>query len=371
MRVTRRALAAVAAATLLAGACGRGPDVQADPEAALRSALDATGTWDGATVTLRLDVAEDDLPLLADVMEDEDAAHYLPATTITLSSFAGEDLADTSDDVMTMAVVVDGIDAFDVRAIRGELYVRSDVRALLTEFAPEVDVDAEVAELAVRAEAFGVDFLEEAVDGAWLHLTGAQQVASMLQGMGAVPMPQQLEPTELASEFAAASQRLVDQLTVTYVGSDDAGEHVQATTTGAALFDTFAPLVEASFGQMWEQFGAGAGVLDDLRSDPGFQGFSSTTIPLEAWIADGQLTQVGFDLVQLVRLNPRLVENEEDAAMAQELDRLLFAAALAPFGGEVETPADAIEVDLFELAGRAMGAFGGMGAGFGGGPTDA
>lgn len=371
MRAVRRAITFAAAAALLAGGCGRGPDVQADPKAALQAALDATAEWDGATVTLRLDVAEDDLPLLAEVMEDEGAARYLPASTLTFSSFAGEDLADTSDDVMTMGVVIDGIDAFDFRAIRGEYYLRSDVRALLTEFAPEVDVDAEVAGLAVQAEAFGVDFLEEVVDGAWIHLTGAAQVASMLEGMGAVPMPQQLEPTEFASEIAAATDRLMDELAVSYVGSDGPGEHVQATTTGAELFDTFVPLVEASFGPMWEQFGAGADVLDEIRSEPGFERFAATTIPFEAWIADGQVTQVGFDLVQLVRLNPDLVENEEDAAMAAELDRLLLAAALEPFGGEVETPGDAIEVDLFELAGRAMGAFGGMGGFGGGGPTDA
>lgn len=361
MRAPRRAIAVAVAAALLAGACGREPDVAADPKGALQAAIEATGEWDGTTVTLRLDVDEADLPLLAEAMEAEEAAQYLATSTVTFSAHPGADPADAGDDVMSVAVVLAGIDALDLRAIRGDLYLRSDVRALMTEFAPDVDVDAELAELTVAAEAYGVDFLDEVVDGAWLRLTGAKQMAAMLEGMGAAPVPPGLEPSELASEVGTATRQLLEQVAIAHIGSDAAGEHVQVTTTGAELVDTFAPLLEASFGGMWTQFGGGAPLLDDLRSDPGFRRFAATTIPVEVWLADGQLSQVGFDLIQLVRLNPELVETEEDAEVAAEVDRFVLAAGLAPFGGEVETPADAIEVDLFKLAGRAMGMLGGMG----------
>lgn len=365
MGQARRSIAAVAAAALLAGACGQGPDAQADPKGALQAAIDSMAEWEGSTVTLRLDVAEEDLPLLVEGMEheDEEALRQVTASTATFSAYAGEDLEDTSDDVMTMAVVIDGIDAFDLRVIQGDIYVRSDVRALIAEFEPELDVDAEIAKAATAAETFGIDFLEEAADGGWLKLTGAEQMAAMLEGMGAVPVPDTMEPTELASEVQAATQQLLDRLAVSHVGSDDTGEHLQATVTGGELFDAFAPLLESSFGQMWEQFGAGTSFLDDLRSEPEFQEFAATTIPFELWLDGGELRQVGFDVIQLFRMNPDLLESPEDEAEVEEIDHVLVAAGLERFTGEVETPADAIEVSLFELVGKAMGAFGGMGGG--------
>lgn len=353
----RSIVAAGAVLALAAAACGSDPGAAGDPDQALRTALDAAAEWDGTTVTLRLDVAEDDLPLLAVISgEDEATTRYLTASSATISAHPGADPTDASDDVLTFAVDIDGIDAFEVRSIRGEIYLRADVRALVAEFDPDGDVDAKLAEIAAGARGFGVDFLADVFDGTWVHLAGSQRLAAMYGGMMGGPGSGKLPPA-LASELSAASERLLDDLAVAYVGADAAGDHLRATTTGQQLIDAFTPLLESSADLLPDVLG-GASLLDEARADPAFARFAATTIPLEVWVSDGQLSQVGLDLVELARLNPDHPWIDQDEAMVAELDRFLIAAGLARFDGRVDVPEDVIEVDVFDLVGRAMsGAF--------------
>lgn len=370
-RSARSAVAAVAATALLAGACGNDPGAADDPRGALTAAFEATSEWEGVSVTVGFDFDEDAVAALADTSdEDRQMAAALRRSTLTLSSHPGEDPEDVADDVTALAVEVAGIDAFEVRSIRGDVYLRADVRALVAEFAPDDAARAEIedalAEATVAAQGFGIDFLDVALDGAWLQLQGLDQVASMLEGLaagGGGPAVADLDAAAFAEELSAAFRTLVDEVAVTFVEADAVGDHVQVTVTGEQLVDAFTPLVERFAELVDSPFLSGSELVDEFRSGPGYEEFAGVTIPVEVWMADGELAQVGLDMVQFAQRNPDLLDDDEDAAELAQLDRFLVTAGLSRFDGDLEAPADALAVDLFDLVGRAMSGFGGLGFG--------
>lgn len=359
----RTVTAAFAAAGLLA-ACGNATAVADDPDVALTAAMQRTAAWDGATATVGFDFDEAELIAAGELTgDDAEVAHYLARSTLTVSSHPGGELEDTSDDVSHLALDIAGITAFELRAIRGDLYLRSDVRALVAEFAGDAETRAELeaglAEATAQAEMFGVDVLADAIDGSWIHLQGHEQVGTMLEGMmGATPgAPDAADLAEMATQAGTAVTTLMEQVDVAYVADEETGDHLQVTTTGRALADAFLPLFETYAG-MVSGFGGpgdlGIPTAAELESDPGFQQFAATTIPVEVWLADGELRQVGLDLIQLLQLNPELAADDEDAAEFAELDRFLIAVGLAAFDGELEAPVDAVTFDLFDVFGRMM-----------------
>jgi hypothetical protein len=210
--------------------------------------------------------------------------------------------------------------------------------------APQLD------ELAVQAEAFGLrEAVEAARAGDWIRVTGVEQ---MLNLFGGSPTPAEEvddeEAERLAEELSAAAVRFLDRdVDVTYVGSDDAGERVRATTDGASLrafLDDVNRIVASSDALGGTDPQDLAGELGDLPDD--------ATVSLDAWLQDGRLTQLALDLAAL----------DDEGTTEGEL---LLVVGVAEFTGSVDAPDEAVVVDLFGLLGGFLGGFGG------GGPQDA
>lgn len=328
----RRHLAALGAATILAGglaACSSGAgteaDVESDPSSALREAVNALSEFSGVEATLSLD---GDASALAEDMGDERTAELVLGSSITVRA-TGE----TEEDAQVQLVVdIDGAEAVDVRYLPEErLYFRVDLDAIRAA-ADDPDFDSSVDEAVSGAQMFGAGELANAVvAGEWVQLTGISQLMEMAEGMAGAEQPTDEEAEALADKLVGALDRFLDEdVEVAYVGSEDAGEHVRATTDGAALQELLEELTAIAA----EAGGAGAAPPVDEGIDP------DEEIIVDAWIADGALSQVGIDL----------------AAYDDEVPAGTFLLiAIADFDGDIEQPEAATEFDLFGLLGGAMG----------------
>jgi hypothetical protein len=327
-------------------ACDRATDagVEDDPEGALRSALEELADYAGIELLLRL-AADDDAraQALAEDELTEDELDLLLSSNVLVRATGQDD----EDGAAEFVVTVDDTSVAELRILPDtELYLRVDLDAVL-ELVDDPEARQQVDEFADQAEAFGLrDVVEATQRGEWVRVTGLQQLMNLF---GATPQPDEVEDEEqerMAEELSAAAIRFVDQdVTVSYVGSDDVGERVRATTDGASLqrfleeVTEIAASSEALGGASPQDLG---GELDEIPSD--------ATVSLDAWISDGRLTQLAFDLTSL----------DEEGTMEGEL---LLIVGLAEFTGSIEAPDEATEVDLFGLIGGFMG-------GFGGGPSE-
>jgi hypothetical protein len=322
-------------------ACDRAGDagVEDDPEGALRSALEELADYEGLELLLRL-AADDDARAQA-LEEDEltaDELELLLSSSVLIRTTGQED----EDGAAEFVVTVDDTSVAELRILPDtELYLRVDLDAAL-ELVDDPEARQQVDELADQAEAFGLrDVVEATQRGDWVRVTGLQQLMNLF---GATPQPDETDDEEqerMAEELSAAAIRFVDQdVTVSYVGSDDVGERVRATTDGASLqrfleeVTEIAASSDALGGASPQDLG---GELDEIPSD--------VTVSLDAWISDGRLAQLAFDLTSL----------DEEEAMEGEL---LLIVGLAEFTGSIEAPDEATEVDLFGLIGGFMGGFG-------------
>lgn len=337
----QRKLAALGAATILAGgltACstdaGTEADVESDPTAALTEAVNGLGEFTGVEMTFSFD---GDVEALTDDVGDAQAAELLINSSIVVRA-RGEDETDAQ---VQLVVDLDGSEALDVRFLPGsELYFRADldtVRAV----ADDPSFDASIDQAVQGAEMFGAGELVQAVvDGEWVQLTGIEQMMEMAGGMSAgagVEEPTEEEAEAMAQQLVGALETFLDEdVSVAYVGSEDAGEHVRATTDGAALQG----LLEEVTTIASEAAGAAAvpPIDEDIPAD--------AEIVIDAWIADGVLSQVGID-----------ISAYDDEAPAGTF----FLIGIADFDGDIETPDAATTFDLFGLLGGAMGGMGDMG----------
>lgn len=333
--------AAVAAFLLVLTGCTgiTSTDVESDPEDALRGAVEAVGDYDGIELTLS---ATGDAAALADDPDDERTAQLVLDSRIVIIA-AGESEEDVQ---VELRVDLDGNDVFELRVLPGsQVFLRADPEG----FAEAVDDPTITDDLdglvdAARELGFG-DVAEVALSGGWIELTGVEQLQEFAEGFGG-PMGAEEEPSEedierLQEQVVGAFERFVDEdVSVAYVGSDDAGERVRATATGAAL----QRLLTEITGIAAEAGGVDPNLLGDLDVDGDLPDDASFT--LDVWIDGGELSQVGVDLAEL------------DDAGEIPGDTFLLVG-IAEFTGQVEAPADAEPFDLFGLISGFL--FGGMG----------
>lgn len=332
-----RTLVAVAALALLASACGPDDTVADDPGGALRTAVEALADYEGFELVLSLEADDTAMSaLVADGELTQDEAELVFGSSITVrTSGEGEDGA------VELVATVEGNDVVELRVLpRTDIYARADLATIL-ELADDPDAAATLADFVAQAEMFGFGDLAAAVQaGDWIRLTGVEQMLAMFDAMdpdGADELDEE-EAERLAEEIAAAAQRFIgDDVEVTYVGSEDAGERVRATVDGAAL-QRFASEVLAII--------ASADALGELADDQLLRDLErdvpdDVTLTFDAWIADGELTQVAFDLA---------------AVAGEDIDgELRIVVGIARFTADIEAPADATEIDLFGLVGGFMG----------------
>ena len=335
----RSITAALAASTLVLTACtGSSAEVENDPEGALRDAVEALGDYDGVELVLS---ASGDAAALADDPEDLDAVELLLSGTVTMRG-SGESEEDAQ---FELVVDLDGTEVFEVRVLpQTQVFLRADVDAV-AQAIDDPAITADLQELVAAAEQFGFgDLAQVAVDGGWIELTGVEQLTEFAEGFGG--MDQTEEPSEeelerLQEQVVSAFDRFIDQdVAVTYVGSEDAGERVQATADGAALESLFQELTAIAA----DAGGVDPAMLGDLESDIP----EGETFTLDAWIDGGELSQIGIDLGGL------------DDSGEIPADTFLLVG-IADFAGSIEAPAEAEPFDLFGLiSGFLFGGLDGM-----------
>jgi hypothetical protein len=329
-------------------ACGTGDGgtaVEDDPKTALSEAVEALGDDDGIELTFAVDGDRDAIVAASDgEVTAEDADLVLDSSMVLRA--AGEDENDAQAEFV---VNVGGADVVEVRIVPEQrFFARVDLDAI-GDVVDDPGFAEGVDEAVAQAEAFGLGELATAVrSGDWIELKGVEQLTEFAEGMSG-EQPQEEELTEedvedVRARIVDALQRFLDEdVDVAYVGEESAGQRVTATTTQAdltGLFDEIAAVASDLGGVDPETLGAD---VPEASDDP---------VELDFWIADGRLSQVGFDLAQT-----------DDSGDMPEGTYML--AAVAEFDGSVEAPAEATEIDLFAIVGNVLG--GAMGGDLGGG----
>lgn len=322
--------ALLCAAALFAGACSGGGEEEAaeNPEQAFSDALDALSEYEG--VTIELSVEGDAASLAAQDMSEEEAEKLLDSS-LTLST-KGE----TADEAQAEIVVnvAGNEDAVELRVVEQSLYARFEVRDLVEEFGGNAaEIDATVQ----QATAQGFDFAQPLVDGEWIGVENIDQIAEQITGQP-LPTPDPEEAEAVAGQLA----RIFEQnASVTSEGTDDVGAHL---VVSVPLRDTLRESLDALQGLS----GAPAGALpsDALQEVP------DASIPVDAWIADGRLVQIEFDVVKIGEaLDEPPPEGVEDMAVRATLDE---------FTEDVEAPADFTAINLQEILQTFFGGLGTM-----------
>ena len=335
----RRVAALLLAGALLATACSEGPgggeeDASENPEAALSEALDAFSDYEGVTLVMSLTAGADDIAA-ADIPAD--VAEKIVNSSITISG-TGSTLEDQE---VSMTFNVGGNeDAVEMRVIKDSVYLRAEVSDLVQEFGGDMAmIDAAAQQFAAQ----GMDFAQAAVDGEWIGIENA--AAALEQIAGPQPTPDPEKAAEFGERIAGILESNAD---VTSEGSDDVGEHLVATLPVKETAEEFLDAIE------------GLGTLPPgTVPTEGLEDLPEADIPIDVWIADGQLVQVELDFVAIGR-----ALGEEPT---EGIDELGLRLEIAEFDDPVEAPADFVPIDLQEIMQGIFGAVGG-GASAGGSP---
>jgi hypothetical protein len=314
-----------------------GPSVEDDPDAALKDALAAIGEWEGIEAAFRLEA--DDEARAAALAEGEvtgEEAELLFGSSVILRASGLEDPDTTS---LETSVVVDGTSVFDLRVNSDHrFFVRFDLEKLST-LSDNADL-GDLDDLVVAGETFGFgDVAQAAADGRWIELIGIDDVRELA---GAQPEDEpEIDGAELETlntRISRTFERFVDDVAVSYVGSDDIGERVRMITAGASL--------EALFTELTTEFDR-AGLLDDLTGDEldELEVDDDLTVSLDAWIDGGELRQIAVDVNTL--------DDVDETPGA-----LLVVVTIGEFTGSIAEPEDVEPFDILGLAGAFFDGFG-------------
>lgn len=336
----KRLLAALVASLLVFAACGgdSGPDPADDPKAALVSGMQALGEG-GLSVTISLNSTAEDLSAMAEAdgstLTEDDAAKILESSF----TLATNNETDPDAQQVEMSVNVAGMErAIELKVVEQVLYFRASIRDLVTEF----DGDTSDLESAMAEAPPGFDFIGPAIEGEWIALTGAKELAEQMGGAAASPSE---EDQEQANKFAAQmSQVLQNSATVEHEGSDDIGEHVIASVNVRDAYEGFTQALGTLGGLASSQMGT----LPPASEVP------DENIRLDAWLDGGRVVQLEFDLTQFSEF--------PEADFPEGVETLGLRVALDEFDGNVEVPETAAEVDLMTLLQGMMGGMTGSGS---------
>lgn len=332
----RRFMALLAGTALLAGACGGdAPDPSENPKAAFTSAIEKLGEKDALSVTLSIEATADALATLSEGdLKPEDAQKILDSSL----TIAGNQADDPAESRAQFLFNLAGTDAVEMRVIGYDLYARADVPAIAEIFGQDA---SQLEPLARDAAAAGFGFVEDALAGEWIALKNLNQLA---QGLGLPTAEPDEQQQRIIQQFTTSLKRSAN---VTEQGEDEAGTHLVATFPIRQLAQDFIDL-----SQSLTPAGIPGAQLPDVSEIP------DETIDVDVWIdGDGSVSQMEFDFMQLTKFAP-----EGEADIPEGVDRVAMRIALAEFTGEIEVPADAVEVDPQALFGAFMGGLGGAGA---------
>lgn len=344
----RKLLGVLVTGALLLSACGGdgGPDPSEDPKGALVEAFRDLTERDGISLTLSIDSDEESLQtFLEDGGSDvpEGTAGTILDSSLSLASNNASEPEEASSELTlelggeeAAAIVVDGYD----------FYARADVPYIMETFGSDPgSLDQQLAQVPP-----GFDFLEQAVDGEWIHLTGLQQFVEQAAKSGQAGQIAP-NPGEQQKKMLEGLARILEENSEVSEGDEEGpGTHLEAKLD----LRSFAQEFQGIIGQLSMVPGAG----QELPAPP--SDLPEGDLILDAWVDDGALTQVELDLLK----NAEALGEGEPAA--EGVGDLGLLVTFEDFDGDVDPPDDAIEVSVQDILGTMMGGLGRSG-GTGGG----
>lgn len=334
----RRLLALAAAVALAASACG-GDSASENPKQALRDALRNLLEGDGVTLELTLQSDAESLSAASEGELSEDDVDKFLQSSVRVSALRAEEPADQETEVF---VNLAGEDAIELRQIGFDLYARADVSYIAETFGE----DPSEIEQGLSQAPPGLEWLQDAVAGDWIHFTDTRE---FIEQLGA--------PTKGTGDEQDAARQLAQALTrssqVRAVGEEDPGTHLVVEVPLRAVYKEF---VEVAKGL---QTVPGAALPpEDEVPDKNFE--------FDAWVDGDTLTQVEFDIV---RLNREFADSPDDQ-IPEGVERLAIRITFDEFSGGVDAPDAATKVSLQQLIQSFFGGFGGLGGAPGTGTGD-
>jgi hypothetical protein len=338
-------------------------DVEDDPQGSLRDAIIALGDWDGAQLTIgaQLDEAAQASAREEGDLDDDELALLMNSNFLVRAVQVGDD-EDPDSEVEVILTVADE-EVMSFRSLPAyQVYLLLDLDAMeqVAESLEEGEAFREaVGEMEGMAGMIGMqDVFDAAREGEWMRISGVEQLANMATGMMGDAGVEEPDEEELEAAGRNIAERLVrfldeDGVTVTHVGSDDAGERVNVSIQGAALSDLLADVMAELEGVSGvDPTGMGMG-MDDLRRELDQSIPDDTTVSFDAWIDGGELSQIAVDVFEVARS-----AGEEDVPDGE----FLLAIAMEEFTGGIEEPDTDVTFDIFGVFGQFMGgAMGGFG----------
>lgn len=335
----KRIGALVAAVGLLLTACGggAGPDPQAEPKEALVSAFENLATSEGTEIVMSLDATAGSLNGLAgdggEAMDEETAEKILDSSLRMLTKGKGEDAQ------FEMVATIAGEEDLEIKFVDKVVYFRADAEGLTETFGGD---PAELEAMGQQAAAQGLAFVEPALNGEWIAVTGTEELAQQFgggMGMDANAMAENQQ--KMIDDLSAA---LEESATVTNEGSDDAGDHL---TVAVPVRDLYERLMSTFQGMP----GFPGGQMPPATEAP------DQDVTMDVWVDDDQVTQASIDLVQLMGMAGEPPSTGGRVALLMEFEE---------FDDEIEAPDDAVEVPAEQLMQLVMGAAGASLGGQGG-----
>jgi hypothetical protein len=325
------AVSAVAVLVLAGCGGGSGHSTPKDPKGELTASVSNLGQTDSLTTTIKLEIDPADLQALAKTDGDKLTAADAQAIATAQLVFQahttnGKDLADLkpSDQKATAASIralSKGHTYLELRIISGDLYIQGDVKGLLD----LVHQNKAFAEVQARAASLP-RFVKTLVSGGWVSLNGA--AAQGLAGQFGIQAGGQ-------SDKQAQSKKLLDDLqallskdvTVTKLGNDDRGDHLQLSGNARQL-------VNDAYQSFSSAVPGGGAALSQAKP----QKVPSRKVTVDAWVKDGVLSEISLDLGQFAKPGDPAAGKHLPIALTFEQD-----------GDAIEKPAGAVPIDLTQL----------------------
>jgi hypothetical protein len=335
----RRIGAVVVVMGLAVAACGKAAQVVA-PRLAVREAAQSTFDEHRGRFTLSLVGDEADLAALLQppgargVPEsaegDRRFLDVLRASRIVVS-LDGGDKESIEDDRFALNVDLGDVDrAVELRMVDKKMYLRGDVAGMARLFEAE---PGDLAKLVDGARQAGLDFVAEAVAGTWLSLDlapleamakgAAAERGGELPDMGAAQFSKLLE---------AVSSTFGEDVDVTRLGQEDAGQHYRLTVPVRRVYERLVP----ALGQLF--------ALPGMEALPPATEVPDRSVSLDVWTSDGRINRAELELGQFAPQPPA-----GRVALRVDVDKL---------DGDIKAPGDAVEVNVMQIFGQLMAGLG-------------
>ena len=325
----RKLLIFAVAAMLFAGACG--DDAAENPQGSLNDAVEALSDYEGITISLSIDSTSDDLVALSEGSLTAEHAQQILDSSFTASSTNTEDPkeaeAEFSVDIAGQA------DSLEVKFVDGTLYLRADVAGIMDIFgADSSQLDAFRQQAGSQP---GFEFVEPALNGEWIALTGFNQ---LLEQAGSSQNDLTGAQQKAIDGFAEALKKNSEVVT-----GDKDGPGTNLVVT-ANLRDVYQSLVD-----LQANLGQAAGEMPSVDDVP------NEKVSIDTWVDGDRLTQVQLDLTQF--------KDFPEAEFPEGVDQFAITVGIEEFSGGVAAPEGATEVDINQIM---QSMFGGLGGAIGG-----